>query len=193
MTNHVARNIVNTMKLLNCSREDFVSAITEDKADNFAKTFVAKADMQDLWNRCMGLWEGEELAGAIIVSYSKRSPIVANLQLLHTFAKHRRKGVGKTLCDWGFRDAKLHSATYLRVSAEKPAVPFYESIGMTMLGEQKSGSQLSMCRLRGNSWSDCEYSLVDSTIYNAVYKKGKGGCVKVFADEQKGVDFLQFL
>ena len=78
------------MKLRSCSREEFVNAITEDKADNFAKTFRAKADMQDLWGNCMGLWDGDELAGAIIVSYSKRNPIIANLQLLHTFAKHRR-------------------------------------------------------------------------------------------------------
>lgn len=184
---------MNSMKLHNCSRDDFIDAISEDSADNFAKTFRAKADMQKLWDRCMGLWDGDELAGAIIVSYSKRSPIVANLQLLHTFANHRRKGVAKTLCDWALRDCKLHSATYLRVSAEKPAVPFYEAIGMTMLGEQKSGSQLSMCRIRGNSWSDCEYSLVDSTIYNAVYKKGKGGCVKIFADQQKSVDFSEFM
>ena len=181
------------MKLLNCSREEFVNAISDDKADNFAKTFRAKADMQDLWGSCMGLWEGDELAGAIIVSYSKRSPIIANLQLLHTFAKFRRRGVARQLCDWAFRDCKLHSATYLRVSAEKPAVPFYESIGMTMLGEQKSGSQLSMCRVQGEGWRECDYSLSDSTIYNAVHKKGKGGCVKIFADEQKSVDFSEFM
>lgn len=170
------------MKLRNCSREEFVNAISDDKADNFAKTFRAKADMQDLWGSCMGLWDGNDLAGAIIVSYSKRSPIIANLQLLHTFAAHRRKGVAKTLCDWALKDCKLHSATYLRVSAEKPAVPFYEAIGMQMLGEQKSGSQLSMCRVQGSTWSDCDYDIGDPEIFKAVYKKGKGGCVKVFKE-----------
>ena len=198
MTNLVARNIASIMKLPKiqpCSRDEFVNAITESKDDNFAKTFRAKADMQDLWGSCTGLYDDvtEELMGAIIVSYSKRTPIIANLQLLHTFAKHRRKGVAKILCNWGFRDAKLHSATYLRVSAEKPAVPFYEAIGMTMLGEQKSGSQLSMCRLQGTGWAECDYSLSDSTIHAAVHKKGKGGCVKIFADPQKSVDFSEFM
>jgi len=190
MTKHVARRNVSSMKLRNCSREEFVNSISEDKADNFAKTFRAKADMQDLWGSCMGLWDGEDLAGAIIVSYSKRSPIIANLQLLHTFAAHRRKGVARELCDWAFEDAKRHSATYPRVSAEKPAVPFYEAIGMEMLGEQKSGSQLSMCRLVGEGWRECDYSLSDSTIYKAVHRKGKGGCVKIFKKLEKSVDFF---
>ncbi len=173
------------MKLRKCSREEFVNSISQDKADNFAKTFRAKADMQDLWGSCMGLWENEDLAGAIIVSYSKRTPIVANLQLLHTFAKHRRKGVARELCDWAFEECKLYSAKYLRVSAEKPAVPFYEAIGMTMLGEQKSGSQLSMCQIRGKSWNECNYDLSNDIIHKAVYKKGKGGCVKIFVDARK--------
>ncbi len=34
----------NIMKLKTCTRDEFVSAITADKADSFAKTFVAKAD-----------------------------------------------------------------------------------------------------------------------------------------------------
>tara|TARA_E500000318_G_scaffold23304_1_gene23705 strand:+ start:6764 stop:7309 length:546 start_codon:yes stop_codon:yes gene_type:complete len=181
------------MKLHKCSRDEFINAISPDKADNFAKTFRAKADMQNLWESCMGVWDGNELAGAIIVSYSKRSPIIANLQLLHTFAKHRRKGVARTLCDWAFNDCKSHMATYLRVSAEKPAVPFYEAIGMIMLGEQKSGSQLSMCRLQGNDWSECDYSLSDTIIQKAVYKKGKGGCKKIFVKEQKSVDISDFM
>ena len=194
MTNLVGKSIVSLLKLHNCSREEFINAISDDKADSFAKTFRAKADMQDLWESCMGLWVEGELAGAIIVSYSKRSPIIANLQLLHTFAKHRRKGVAKQLCDWAFRDVKLHNATYLRVSAEKPAVPFYEAIGMKMLGEQKSGSQLSMCRIVGRKWEQCEYDLLDPVIHNAVYKKGKGGCVKIFEETcKKDVDLSDFL
>lgn len=181
------------LKFRECNRYEFVSAISSDKADNFAKTFKAKADMQNLWGSCMGLWDGNELTGAIIVSYSKRTPIIANLQLLHTFAKHRRKGVARTLCEWAFKDCKSHMATYLRVSAEKPAVPFYEAIGMIMLGEQKSGCQLSMCRLQGNDWSECDYSLVDTVIQKAVYKKGKGGCKKIFVEEPKGIEVLDFI
>ena len=79
------------------SRDEFVSAISTDKADAFAKTFVAKADMQENWDSCQGYWVDDELFGAIIVTISKREPKTANLQLLHTFAKHRRKGVAKVL------------------------------------------------------------------------------------------------
>ena len=194
MTNLEEKSIVSFLKLHKTTRDEFINAISEDPADNFAKTFRAKADMQKLWESCMGLWIEDELAGAIIVSYSKRSPIIANLQLLHTFAKHRRKGVAKQLCDWAFRDVKLHNATYLRVSAEKPAVPFYEAIGMKMLGEQKSGSQLSMCRIAGRKWEQCDYDMMDPVIHNAIYKKGKGGCVKVFEEScKKGVDLSTFL
>lgn len=171
------------MKLRNITREEFISAITEDRADGFANTFKAKADMQELWGNCVGLFDGDELAGAIIVSYSKRQPVIANLQLLHTFAKHRRKGVARKLCDHALQEAKK-VAKYLRVSAEKPAIPFYESIGMIMLGEQKSGCQLSMCRLQGDTWADCAYDLSEEPIRKAVYKKGKGGCVNVFFEKK---------
>ena len=42
------------MKLRETSREEFVAHISEDKADAFAKTFVAKADMQVIWENCIG-------------------------------------------------------------------------------------------------------------------------------------------
>ncbi len=88
------------MTLRETTRDEFVAHITEDKADAFAKTFVAKADMQNHWQYCIGYWEGaadDELAGAIITTRSKKTPYVFNLQLLHTFAKHRRKGVARIL------------------------------------------------------------------------------------------------
>lgn len=164
------------------SREEFVKAITDDPADKFAKTFVSKADMGGYWDRCIGFISDEgELMGAIIITISKRSPKVANLQLLHTFAKHRRKGVAKELCDFGVWQLwKDKSAQYIRVSSEIPAIPFYQSQGWVMLGEQKSGCQLSMCRITGPQIKNCDYDINDPVIKKAVYKKGKGGCVKVF-------------
>ena len=170
------------MKLHKVTCEEFCKFITSTDGDQFAKTFVAKAKMQDLWDQCMGLWDGDDLMGAIIVSYSKRNPKIANLQLLHTFVKHRKKGVAAKLCQWVFNDAMANQAKYLRVSAESDAVAFYEKVGFQMLGEQKSGSQLSMCRLSGSSFADCDYDIGDPEIFKAVYKKGKGGCVKVFKE-----------
>lgn len=172
------------MQLLPTTREQFIAAITDDKADKFAKTFRSKADMQDQWDLCLGCWDGDELMGAIIVSKSKRKPTVFNLQLLHTFAKHRRKGVAKLLVYESVRLAYLDldrdEKGYLRVSAEPDAVVFYEKVGFKFLGKQKSGSQLSMMALTSTHPKDGYYSTEDPVIYKAVYRKGKGGCVEVF-------------
>ena len=170
------------MKLRKTSREEFQSFISDDKADNFAKTFVAKANMQDQWEFCVGCWEDDELLGAIITTISKRSPKVANLQLLHTFVKARGKGVGRILCQQSLEFARENGAEYFRVSAEPDAVAFYERIGFRMLGEQKSKCQLSMFRINGKQFSEGLYDLEDSVIYNAVHRKGKGGCIKVFSE-----------
>lgn len=170
------------MKLRECNVDQFRAAITDDPADKFAKTFVAKANMQDQWEFCVGAWDGDTLLGAIITTISKRSPKVANLQLLHTFAEHRGKGVGRILCEDSLRFARENEALYFRVSAERDAVKFYEKIGFEMLGEQKSGSQLSMFKIRGESFSEGLYDIDDSVISKAVFRKGKGGCVKVFKE-----------
>jgi len=53
----------NSMTLRETTRDEFVAHITEDKADAFAKTFVAKADMQQQWQYCIGYWEGIGGAG----------------------------------------------------------------------------------------------------------------------------------
>lgn len=181
MVRSVALKFVNFMKLRKTSKEEFVSSITTDKADSFAKTFVAKANMQDQWDLCVGAWEGNQLLGAIITTVSKRSPRVANLQLLHTFSAHRGKGVGRILCEDSLSKV-MGEAQYFRVSAEPDAVAFYEKIGFNFLGKQKSGCQLSMFRVNGSSFFDGEYDIEDPVIYNAVHKKGKGGCVEVFVE-----------
>lgn len=179
------------MKLINTSREQFEGFITSDKGDRFAKTFVAKANMQEQWDRCIGCWEGDELLGAIITTISIRKPHVANLQLLHTFVKHRGRGVGKILCEDSLKLAIKQGAQYYRVSSEIPSIGFYKKIGFTFLGEQKSGCQLSIFRISGNHFVDGVYDMDDSIIYNAVHRKGKGGCIKIFVDEPRGLsDFL---
>ena len=168
------------MKLRETTREEFVSHISTDKADAFAKTFVAKADMQEIWNNCIGCWDTNELMGAIITTRSKRTPYVFNLQLLHTFAKHRRKGVARVLTQDSLDRAQGLGTSYYRVSAEPDAVPFYKSMGFQFLGMQKSGCSLSMFKINGKNCADGIYSLEDPKIRSAVYKKGKGGCVQVY-------------
>jgi GNAT superfamily N-acetyltransferase len=176
----VVKRNVSSMTLRDTTRQEFVSHITEDKADSFAKTFVAKADMQEQWQYCIGCWDGGELAGAIITTRSKRIPYVFNLQLLHTFAKHRRKGVARLLTQDSLDRAQGLGTSYYRVSAEPDAVVFYESMGFKFLGKQKSGCSLSMFKINGKNFADGIYDLSDPVIHAAVYKKGKGGCVQVY-------------
>ena len=168
------------MKLCETSREEFLANITDDKADSFAKTFVAKADMQAIWNNCIGCWDTNELMGAIITTRSKRTPYVFNLQLLHTFSKHRRKGVARALTQDSLDRAQGLGTSYYRVSAEPDAVVFYESMRFRFLGKQKSGCSLSMFKINGKNFTDGIYDLTDSVIHAAVHKKGKGGCVQVY-------------
>jgi len=168
------------MKLRETTRAEFVAHITEDKADSFARTFVAKADMQQQWNDCIGCWDTNELMGAIITTRSKKTPYVFNLQLLHTFTKHRRKGVARVLTQDSLDRAQGLGTSYYRVSAEPDAVVFYESMGFKFLGKQKSGCSLSMFKINGNSFEKGLYDLTDEVIYKAVHKKGKGGCVEIY-------------
>ena len=168
------------MSLSRCKKSDFLKAITDDERDKFAHTFVSKANLGGYWNSCVGFYHKKNLCGAIITTISKKEPLVANLQLLHTFAKYRRQGIAKKLCEYSLLYAISQKAKYFRVSAEPDAVIFYESIGFKMLGEQKSKSQLSMFFIGGKSFHEGIYDLKDPVINAAVFKKGRGGCIKVF-------------
>lgn len=159
-----------------CSRREFLAAITDDPADKFAKTFVAKADMLDAWTNCLCVREGSAIMGAVIMTFSKRTPTVANLQLLHTFAAYRKMGVGKLLMEDAIAEASQR-ADYFRVSAEKDAVAFYERIGLKFWGEQKSGCRL--CMFRFGPEQQPQYLLHDRIIHAAVFRRGKGGVVKL--------------
>ena len=183
------------LKLSKCSRAYFISAISTDKEDNFAKTFVAKADMQDQWDYCIGAYDGNDLTAAIITTISKTKPNVANLQLLHTFVKHRGKGSARLLCEDSLKRARASGATYFRVSSEKSAVGFYERLGFKFWGAQKSGTQLSIFRIGGDTFLEGDYDYSDTTINKAINRKGKGGCTTLFdlAEQQKSLDFHSFL
>jgi GNAT superfamily N-acetyltransferase len=179
MTNQEEQRSGNTT-VSKVSRDVFVKHITDKKEDRFAKTFVAKADMQDIWDNCYGVFKEDVLLGSIITTISKTKPKTMNLQLLHTFHSSRGLGVGKTLCNWALEKAVESGVEYFRVSAEPDAVVFYEKCGFKFLGKQKSGSQLSLFRVNGNRFEDGDYDINDPFILKSVYRKGKGGCVEVF-------------
>ena len=181
------RKLGHSLKLRNCSRDEFIASISTNKEDNFAKTFVAKADMQGQWDFCIGAFDGNELTAAIITTISKTKPHVANLQLLHTFVKHRGKGSARILCEDSLKRARASGATYYRVSSEKPAVGFYERLGFRFWGAQKSGCHLSIFRIGGDTFLEGDYDYSDTTINKAVNRKGKGGCTTLYdlANSQK--------
>ena len=174
MINHEVINNASTMMLRNCTREEFQSAITDDRSDQFAKTFVAKANMQQIWDQCIGAYSADgELMGAIIVTISKRLPKIANLQLLHTFTQHRRKGVAAALVRNTYHQVAEEGAVYYRVSSEPEAVPFYTSLGIGFWGLQKSGCSLSIFRISGEIHEGV-YDDNDPIIRKALYSGRKG-------------------
>ena len=177
MINQEERKIVN---LSRCNRKTFIHNITNLKEDKFANTFVAKADMSNYWKDCVGVYNDKELLGAIILTVSKKEPKIANLQLLHTFFKHRKKGVAAYLCQFALKKALYEKSSYFRVSSEPEAVNFYKKIGFTMLGKQKSGTQLSMFRIVDSNFKNGLYDITDPVINACVYRKGRGGCIEIF-------------
>ena len=180
------RKLEHSMQLREVTKEQFIECITDK--DKFAKTFVAKCDMLKGWEKVVGAYIDEELAGAILVTISKKK--IANLQLLHTFYKFRGKGVARELCNYGLRYAIKNSAGYFRVSSEIEAIPFYEKIGIQFLGKQKSGCQLAMFEITSPKFEKNNYEL-DDVIYKQINRKGKGGCVEIFQKNfKKGLDIF---
>lgn len=182
MINQEVTSTVSFMQLRSTTKDEFIASLTNLKEDKFAKTFVAKCNMMDDWDKCKGIWIDGKLAGAIVVTISKRKPVTANLQLLHTFHEFRGKGVARKLCEWAKTYAVEMKAEYFRVSAEFDAVPFYEKCGFKFICKQKT-AKLAMFKL-----SDPE--TIDEYIWKTMKKKGKGGCVECYV-EYKGVDFFQ--
>lgn len=153
--------------------------------DGFAKTFMAKCKMMKAWGFSKGLInEKNELVVAIVTTYSKRLPKYANLQLLHTFEKHRGNGYAKTLCEDSVKKAFEDGCQYFRVSSEPESVIFYEKIGFKFIGKQKSGCQLSIFPLTSPKIEENKF-IMDSFIEKAIYSKRKGGCVEVFVEAIK--------
>lgn len=162
------------------TREQFVAALTSHKQDNFAKTFIAKCDMLQAWDYCMGCWIDGKLAAAIVVTISKRNPKVANLQLLHTFYEYRGKGAARDLCQFGIDYAIESKVEYFRVSSEFDAVPFYEKCGFKFVCKQKT-ALLSLFRLTTPVIGDNVFE-PDEYVWKQMNRKGKGGCVECYFD-----------
>lgn len=170
------------MQFKPCTKEQFQNAVTTDKEDNFTKYFIGKANHNDQWDSCYGAFDQDILLGGIIVTITKKNPISANIQLLHTFAAHRGKRVGTFLCEESLKMARAKGAKYFRVSARPEAFGFYEKTGFKYWGRQQSGCRLSMFRISDDTIKSGIYDYSDKVIYSAVNKKGQGGCVEIFPE-----------
>jgi GNAT superfamily N-acetyltransferase len=150
------------------------------KEDRFAKTFIAKSNAMNLWGVTSGLVDHRgNLLAIIATTYTKRTPKVANLQLLHSFHKYRGQGHARLLCQISVAQALEQGCKYFRVSAEPEAVPFYEKIGFKFVGRQKSNCQLSIFPL--THWDIRANNIkMDDYIRKTIVGKKKGCCVEIF-------------
>lgn len=162
------------------TREEFMAQAPFSREDSFCKAYFSKADMQGLWPETFGIRVDGKLAACITTTQSKREPKVANLQLLHTFSKFRKRGLARILCTWALQREHDRGSRYMRVSAEPEAVAFYEKLGYKFLGRQKSGCQLSMFRMPSGRIEDAVYDRTDPVIASAISSKRKGGVVEDF-------------
>jgi GNAT superfamily N-acetyltransferase len=178
------RSVSSTRQLEFITREQFVAALTSHKQDKFAHRFISKCDMQDIWDYCVGVLIDGKVAGAIVVTISRRKPIVANLQLLHTFYEYRGKGVARDLCQFAIDYAIESKAEYFRVSSEFDAVPFYEKCGFKFICKQKT-AVLSLFRLTSPVIADNVFE-PDEYVWKQMKRKGKGACIECYY-EYKGL------
>lgn len=129
----------------------------------------------------MGVWSlsSGTLAGATVVTLSKRQPRMSTMDLLFTFVAHRGIGVGKTLVEWALQYAFELGSVYFRVASKFNSVEFYRKQGFRFWGFQKSGGSLSLFRFSPTSWrpQDAHYDISDPFIHRNVFTKHVGGVV----------------
>lgn len=167
------------------TREQFLDTPRDKKLDRFAGTFCAKADTMNLWPLAVGVVSNinKVVFAAICMRVSQRQPLIANLQLLHTFAHYRRQGLARRLVLHEYGKLMRQRVKYFRVSSEAESVEFYRSLGLKFWGEQKSGSLLCMHKVTSVHPEDGVYEL-DPVVQAAINSGRRGSLVKQFAKPQ---------
>lgn len=170
------------MKFERIDRSDFwFTPRAEDGSDKFATTFVAKADALKLWPNVIGMISDDGmLMAAICVRISQRSPLVANLQLLHTFSKFRRRGFASRLVEREYLGLYQANVQYFRVSSEPDAQEFYRSLGLKFWGEQKSGSLLCIHQVMTPNPRTGRYDPNDEFVKGLLFSGRRGSLTKPF-------------
>lgn len=137
-----------------------------------------------LWSEDMvGVLDGDgSVKAAICTRLTKRGTIVCNLQLLHTFAAHRRQGLATALVLRQYeRNYKQVWGRYFRVSSEHDAVGFYRSLGIKFWGLQKSGSYLCIHFVAGPHPSSGVYEMSD-WLKGQLHSGRRGSLVEAFSE-----------
>lgn len=167
------------------TREQFLATQPWGKEDKFCGQYLSKCNMSELWDRTCGVFVDGELAACVTLTISKREPHVANLQLLHTFHKFRKRGLARFLMENALEHAWQMDAKYFRVSAEPESVAFYRALGYKFLGQQKK-CFLSMFKIKGPKITDATWER-DDVIRRAMDSKMKGGVTIVFDENEQPV------
>lgn len=168
-------------------REEYAKLVTKEtkKLDKFCGRFLKKTDDMKAWDRVWCVFDDDgSMMGAVMVTVAKRKAgNISNLQLLHTWYDHRRKGVANLLVQKAFEVAKSQGK-YMRISmiADEGSLDFYRNAGFVIIGTQRAGSYFSMCRLDGDSLHDSHFDLTDPVIRSVATSGTRGSVVKFLVD-----------
>jgi ribosomal protein S18 acetylase RimI-like enzyme len=169
------------------SRDEYAKLVTKEskKLDKFCGRFLKKTDDMDAWEKVWSVFDDDgSMMGAVMVTVAKRNAgNISNLQLLHTWYNHRRKGVANILVQKAFEVAKCQGK-YMRISmiADDGSLDFYRNAGFVIIGKQRAGSYFSMCRLEGDSLHDSHFDLTDPVIRSVATSGTRGSVVEFLVD-----------
>lgn len=110
----------------------------------------------------------------------------ANLKWVVTSPEARGKGVFRALCEDAVKHAHTAKLKHFRVSINPPALEAYQKVGFKVWGIQQSDCYLSIGRIAGPSVSDLLWEW-DEYTEKEVTKQGRGGCVKEYWKEPRGL------
>jgi GNAT superfamily N-acetyltransferase len=134
-------------------------------------------------NDMRAFFENDNILGVIATKHLKT---YANLKWIVTSPEARGKGVFRALCEDSVRRAYGLRLKHYRVSINPPALEAYQRVGFKTWGIQQSDCYLSIGRLGGPNVSDLIWEW-DAYTEKEVTKQGRGGCVKEYWKEPRGL------
>jgi GNAT superfamily N-acetyltransferase len=108
--------------------------------DAFMAMCVPELTVQPAWIEAGDTWvavDGDRLAGMLTVVLHGDA---LEVHMIFVEPDMARSGVGRFLWDHAEVRARAHRAKRLELDADPNAVPFYERMGMRIVGESPSGS-----------------------------------------------------